>query len=355
MRKYQVRVVRKEIDGPKLFVNGPSEREIFLDKYFGYEHSILIANIGDRNLTGLIVELDAAHVKLDDYWTVGGGGNNTLEAFAKADNPGPQADNMAKITLVPDGIGEIGGTLTISAEDQTLVVIELTGYAGDPHIITETLGDAVKGERYFCQIEPSKLPDWNEVTFRLVEGKLPQGLHLDSKIGEISGTPEETGDFRIEVGASYSIDESYAEYTLKVADSSDDDEGSDSGDDSGSESGLDSGGSGSESGSGSGSRDSGSIIDNAESGYTDDSWIWDGNGWKCKAPDGSVLANGWHQLSYKGSTDWYFFYEQGYMVTGWLDYGGRYFNEASDGTRGAMAVNTWVDGRYVDGTGVRAD
>ncbi len=399
VRKYQVRVV-KQAKGPKLFVNGPSEREIFLDKYFGYEHSILIANIGDQNLTGLTVELNATHVKLDDYWTVGGAQNSMLEAFKEGSN-NYKAKNVAKITLVPDGIGEISGTLRISADDQDTVEIKLTGYAGNLHIITETLGDAVKGERYSCQIEHSKLPDWNEVTFHLVEGKLPQGLHLDPKTGEISGTPEETGDFRIEVGASYSIDEfdeSYAEYTLKVGYSSDDDEeidpgddeeidsgddeGSDSGDDeeigsggdsgsgsdSGSESGSDSGGSGSESGSGSGSRDYGSIIDTAGSGYTDDSWVWDGNGWKCKAPDGSVLANGWHQLPYKGSTDWYFFDGQGYMVTGWLTHEGQtyylnpeadgnqgkmctgwmylddtwyYFNEESDGTKGAMLTSGW--------------
>ncbi len=292
-------------------------------------------------------------------------------------------------------------TISENPDPVGLEAVYCIAYFKNPHIITETLGDAVKGERYSCQIEHSKLPDWNEVTFHLVEGKLPQGLHLDPKTGEISGTPEETGDFRIEVGASYSIDEfdeSYAEYTLKVGDSSDDDEeidpgddeeidsgddeGSDSGDDeeigsggdsgsgsdSGSESGSDSGGSGSESGSGSGSRDSGSIIDTAGSGYTDDSWVWDGNGWKCKAPDGSVLANGWHQLPYKGSTDWYFFDGQGYMVTGWLTHEGQtyylnpeadgnqgkmctgwmylddtwyYFNEESDGTKGAMLTSGW--------------
>ena len=32
-----------------------------------------------------------------------------------------------------------------------------------------------------------------------------------------------------------------------------------------------------------------------------------------------------------------------------------YFYETPDGTQGAMAANTWINGHYVNGTGVRVD
>lgn len=220
VREYQVTAVTRA-EGPKLFVNGPSEREIFLDEYFGYEHSILIANIGDEDLTGLKVELvDAENVKLDDYWTVGDD-KNTLKGFT--DDPDSKL-SMAKITLLPDGEGVISGTLRISADGQEAVEIKLTGYSGDnynPSIITEELDKAANGEAYSCTIENSKLHYWEDitVTFSLTAGELPQGLMLDSSTGEISGTPEETGEFPIKVRVKYSgdeLDDSYKELTLKV-------------------------------------------------------------------------------------------------------------------------------------------
>ena len=220
VREYQVTAVTRA-EGPKLFVNGPSEREIFLDEYFGYEHSILIANIGDEDLTGLKVELvDAENVKLDDYWTVGDD-KNTLKGFT--DDPDSKL-SMAKITLLPDGEGVISGTLRISADGREPVEIKLTGYSGDnynPSIITEELDEAANGEAYSCTIENSKLHYWEDitVTFSLIAGELPQGLMLDSSTGEISGTPEETGEFPINVRAKYSgdeLDDSYKELTLKV-------------------------------------------------------------------------------------------------------------------------------------------
>ena len=77
-KNYQIAFVKKAA-GAKLYVNGPSEREVMLDEDNEYQHDILIANIGDAELTGLKVELNATHAKLDDYWTVGGNGNDKLE------------------------------------------------------------------------------------------------------------------------------------------------------------------------------------------------------------------------------------------------------------------------------------
>ena len=52
--------------------------------------------------------------------------------------------------------------------------------------------------------------------------------------------------------------------------------------------------------------------------------------------------------------EWYYFNEQGYMMTGWILDGGRwyYMNEISDGTKGAMMASTWIGEYYVDENGV---
>ncbi len=332
-KTYSVTVAEPENGSAKLFVYGPSEREIFLDAYFKYEHNILIANIGDQPLTGLKAELvEPQHVKLHEYWTVGGEGNNVLEAFKEGEL------FLAKITLVPDGEGEISGTLKISAEGQDDIYITLKGYSGDPVITTKELPGASKGVPYAYQIETSNQHSWNEVTYYLEEGRLPKGLNMEN--GMIYGTPEETGEFDIRVRASFSrdaFDDSFAEFTLTVANPSDDDGGSSS------EGGSSSGGSSSEGGSSSG--DSSSSSDTG--GYTGDSWSWDGTGWRYRLLNGSALTNSWHQLPYNGSIDWYFFDEQGYMATGWLTYEGRtyYLNPEADGTRGRMCTG-WM---YLDG------
>ncbi len=68
--------------------------------------------------------------------------------------------------------------------------------------------------------------------------------------------------------------------------------------------------------------------------FTDDSWVQDGTGWRCKVPDGFWLANTWHQLPYRGTMEWY------------------HFNEVSDGAKGTSVTDTWVGDYYVDADGV---
>lgn len=226
-KNYQVTFVKKET-GAKLFVNGPSERSVFLDEYFEYKHDILIANIGDQPLTGLNVELNATNVKLDDYWTVGGTGNNTLAAFTTTltDTQYGELANIAKIRLLPDGEGEIEGTLTITADDQEPVVINLSGRAKNPSIVTEMLDDAVKYVPYSYLLATDNMNDWNEVTFQIESGELPEGIELFSTTGEIYGVAREIGEFHILVKASYSHDDyfdpSYADLTLVVKDNTND-------------------------------------------------------------------------------------------------------------------------------------
>lgn len=226
VKNYNVNFVKKE-SGPKLFVNGPSTRAVFLDEYFEYKHDILIANVGDQPLTDLKVTLDAKNVKLDDYWTVGGTNNDTLAAFTTTEDTSDYGElaNIAKIRLLPDGDGEVEGTLTISAKDQEDVVIQLTGRAANPKIITSKLDDAVKYVPYSYVVSTDNMNDWNSVTFSIESGKLPEGLELYPTTGEIYGVPQETGTFKIRVKATYGREDyfepSYADLTLTVKENTD--------------------------------------------------------------------------------------------------------------------------------------
>ena len=56
-------------------------------------------------------------------------------------------------------------------------------------------------------------------------------------------------------------------------------------------------------------------------------------GWKLKLPDGTVPIDQWVFAMYDGKEDWY------------------YFNELSDGIRGAMKKEAWVGDYYVNTEG----
>ncbi len=474
LKNYQVTFVKKE-NGAKLFVNGPEEREIFLDEYFENRHDILIANVGDAELTGLNVELlDAVHVRLDDYWTVGGEKNDSLAAFTNAYSSGSYHElaNLAKIRLLPDGEGEVKGTLKISADGQDDVYIKLTGHAGNPRIITESLSEAVKYVPYSYVVATNNMHDWNKVTFSIKSGKLPNGLQLYPDTGEIYGVPLETGEFPITVEAKYSrkeytpstvelvltikentnenvytsSDEGYAiqehigtetgegthEYVLrsfgdqtfvssgqydefvdfwmngeKLVDGVDYTKESGStritvksqtfkdkakngsntiaaefrvdGDKSkelkrtaqnftmnvshtnnnqlGDNSNPGGGSSSSNNDAGNKGTSNNNISQNSNpidpnrdiTRYNDDSWVKDDIGWRCKMPDGNWITNTWFRLPYQGTVEWYYFNEQGYMVTGLLAHNGLlyYLNPISDGTQGKM-ITGWkmIDGKW---------
>ncbi len=225
-KNYWVTAVKKE-EGAKLFVNGPDEREIFLNNYFGNVHDIFVANVGSEELTGITATIDATNIKLDEYLTIGGDGNDTLAPFTttinNTGNDYGELFNVARIRLIPDGEGEIEGTLTITADGQEPRIIRLTGTAGNPKIDTAEVHDAVKYVPYSSIITTNNMHDWNKVTFSVHEGTLPEGLTLYPS-GEIYGVPKETGEFPITIKAKYSHDEfetSYADFVLTVKDNSD--------------------------------------------------------------------------------------------------------------------------------------
>lgn len=222
LKNYWVTYVTQQTGGAKLFVNATNNpdhyneqqqpvRRIFLDDAHDYHHDIFLANIGDAELTGLTVTLsaDAQNIALDDYWTIGT--TKSLAPFTTTRSEDVNGDwvtqgelpNVAKIRLVPvEGqVGPISGTLTISADGQDPVVIELTGIAGVPKITTETLKEGVKFVPYSSVIQTNNMNASDAIVFTLDSGRLPQGIELKPN-GELYGVPKEYGEFPITVTAN---------------------------------------------------------------------------------------------------------------------------------------------------------
>ncbi len=75
-------------------------------------------------------------------------------------------------------------------------------------------------------------------------------------------------------------------------------------------------------------------------------WVQDADGWWYKNADGTWPSNGWWQDP--ADSVWYYFNEQGYMVTGWIDWNGaRYYCAES----GAMLTGAHT----IDGVVFRFD
>lgn len=230
-RNYWVTFKKLNNNGPELYVYGPNEREVILDEYFEFKHDIMIANIGNAPLKDINVELlDAENVKLDPYWNVGGNGNDTLAAFTTTSSNTKYGElpNLAKIRLLPDGDGEVKGTLKITAQGQKPVLITLNGKAQNPEIITEKLSDAVKYVPYQQIVATNNMHDWITTQFSVVDGTLPDGVTLNSDTGEIYGVPTvpdgtENVTYKFTVEANYFVDgrdgyfePSQKEFTLTV-------------------------------------------------------------------------------------------------------------------------------------------
>ena len=204
-------------------------REVMLNGIHDYEHRILLANMGTEDLTKLSVEaagssFDSGDVVLDDYWTLKG--KHDLSGFQGF---GSKEDmNLAKIKLEVGTESEangadLDGTLTIKENGKTIMVITLTGVIGDPGIVTKEIPDAVKYVHYGSMIQNSNKYDFNTVSYKIKNGKLPSGMELKPN-GELYGVPLETGEFTFTVQMSNSyrgFRTSSREFTLKVADNTD--------------------------------------------------------------------------------------------------------------------------------------
>ena len=97
-----------------------------------------------------------------------------------------------------------------------------------------------------------------------------------------------------------------------------------------------------------------------------DKWIQSSGRWWYRHADGSYTRSGWEYIGSK----WYYFDQNGWMVTGWQKVKGSWYYMESKGAmvnsgwkwinskcyyfdkNGKMAANTWIDGSYVDASGV---
>jgi LysM repeat protein len=251
-KNYWVEIVKEESGSGKLFVTSLSDkaseittgqdgsvhskREIMLDSYHSYRHDILVANVGDKAITNLSVSLDSDVLELNDYWTFNEEGTHELKAMSDLKNG--KLQNLAKVRLtkksdVEDG-ADITGTLTFKSGDKTLMVLELTGYVGDPCITTEELpgeletpGEIVNYVPYGTMIQNNNKYSWNKVTYE-TDDTLPEGMQLLSD-GELYGVPKIDGltddisfTFTVTMKNSYSgFSESKKTYTITVKENTD--------------------------------------------------------------------------------------------------------------------------------------
>jgi glucan-binding YG repeat protein len=77
---------------------------------------------------------------------------------------------------------------------------------------------------------------------------------------------------------------------------------------------------------------------------TETGWLQDGRGWWYKNTNGSYPSNGWFQDP--ASSAWYYMDAEGYMMTGWVEDGGKkYYLDAAGTPSGSMATGE----RVIDG------
>lgn len=245
-KNYWVRVLKAEENTGRLYINSLmdeksgtrtesgivySTREVFLNEKNDYTHDILLLNVGTEPIPDLRAELVSDEAELDPYWTLKGG--HELKGLGTV-NPTTQHGelaNMAKISLTGTELWDeegnyktsLSGTLTIKSGSKTLMVLNLTGIIGSPSITTEEIPDAVKYVPYGTMIQNSSKYTWNEVSYHITGGTLPDGMVIRPN-GELYGVPKETGEFTFTVRMENSyegFEDSEKTFTFTVADNTD--------------------------------------------------------------------------------------------------------------------------------------
>ena len=240
-KNYYVTFVTQQ-NGATLYVNGTNigdtngstghpYRRVTLDAAHDYHHDVFFANIGNAQMTGITVTLDAEAqktLKLDPIWDIGT--TTTLAAFSTTvnNNQTGELPNVARVRLLSktndDGslvTGNIGGTLTISYDGGS-IVLDLTGKVAPPQIVTDTLREGVKYVPYNSMIQTDLLGASDGFSFELTSGALPKGVELQSN-GKLYGVPLEHGDFTFTVTAAFdeTKTETTKEFTLTIENNED--------------------------------------------------------------------------------------------------------------------------------------
>lgn len=67
-------------------------------------------------------------------------------------------------------------------------------------------------------------------------------------------------------------------------------------------------------------------------------WVQDEKGWWLKYEDGTWPASRWIEMTWNHVPSWYYFNAEGYMATGWMKDGDRwyYLDPSTDGSQGRM-------------------
>ncbi|MCI6061712.1 MAG: MBL fold metallo-hydrolase [Dorea sp.] len=79
-------------------------------------------------------------------------------------------------------------------------------------------------------------------------------------------------------------------------------------------------------------------------GYIPSGWVRNEGHWSYYTADGTLSVSCWKYLS----QHWYYFDENGWMVTGWQKIGGKWYYMYDSGI---MASSTWIGNSYVDASG----
>lgn len=236
-KNYWVQIVKPSSVAGKLYINSLtdsvadtrtdnnivySKREVNLDGYHHYEHNILLMNMGEEAIDSLSVKLISDVLELDDYWTLQG--NHSLSGFNGVDETTMYGElsNLAMLRIRAkeglEGGTEASGQLIIKSGDDVQMVLTLTGIVGDPCITTKEIPAAVKYVPYGTMIQNNNKYGWNQVSYKLISGTLPEGMELKEN-GELYGVPQEAGEFTFTLSAvnsSSSFRNSNATLTLVV-------------------------------------------------------------------------------------------------------------------------------------------
>ncbi len=187
-----------------------SKREIMLDSRHENRHNILLVNTAVTTMSALKAELNSDYLVMDEYWNLEGKEASDLSGFTTARvQDGLKygtLPNLAQLRLrakssdiEPNDYDNLG-TLVITSGSKTLMILNLSGTIGDPHITTEDkdIKPLTQYVPYGTVIENSnKYTYKNRVSYSYT-GTLPKGMNL-APSGELYGVPMETGTFTFTV------------------------------------------------------------------------------------------------------------------------------------------------------------